>query len=306
VKAGKWEPLGKDLADALDAYAKKIETPKGGMADLIDRAFVQMKPKLSANTIAQYTQAAERLKVYLVEFSPNQVKQKHVAAIKVKLSSTPNMANRVISFLRKVFSYAVEWQEADSNPCLGIQRHTEAKRKRYITDAEFMAIYDKAGERLQIVMDLCYLTAQRVSDVLAIKLSDITDDGILFRPKKTLNSTGASLIVRWTPPLRATVDRAKALHVNGNIRALIPTLLFNRKRKAPDYGTTKFLWDAARTAAGVEDVHIHDLRAKSLTDTKGEGGDPQALASHSSAAMTARYIRLRETPQVAGPSKVLK
>lgn len=303
VKGGKWTPLGRELAVALEEYAKKIETPKGGMADLIDRVMAHIKPDLAPNTLKQYDQAAARLKEYLVEFSPAQVKAKHVAGIKVDMKSTPNMANRVLSVLRTVFAFAVEWQEVESNPCVGIKRHVESQRSRYISDKEFLAIYAQAGVRLQIIMLLCYLTGQRISDVLAIRLSDLTSEGIQFKPAKTKNSTQAQLVVRWTPGLLDVVERAKALHGrDGKVRALIPTLLFNRKRKAPDYGTTKQLWDIARKAAKVEDVHLHDIRAKSLTDAKKQGHDPQALAAHASAAMTERYIRLREMPQVNGPS----
>src|SRR5690606_20331182 len=141
------------------------------------------------------------------EFAPHQVMPKHVAALKLDMSDTPNMANRVLSFLRVVFSYAVEWQMVDSNPCIGIRRHEEAKRKRYITDAEFEAIRSHAHPRLKIVVDLLYLTGQRVVDVLTIKRADITDQGILFEQQKTK----AKLLVRWTPELKEAVKQANEL-----------------------------------------------------------------------------------------------
>jgi integrase len=77
-------------------------------------------------------------------------------------------------------------------------------------------------------------------------------------------------------------------------------LLHNRKGKAPDYSSTKIQWSRACEKAGVSDAHIHDLRAKSLTDAKQQGLNPQTLAGHTTEAMTNRYIRLRETPQAAG------
>jgi integrase len=94
------------------------------------------------------------------------------------------------------------------------------------------------------------------------------------------------------------VNSAKALY--GNILAL--TLLHNRRGKAPDYSTIKIQWDKARRAAGVLDARIHDIRAKALTDAKRQGLDATALAGHASPAMTARYIGLRESPVVSGPS----
>lgn len=298
VKKNKWTLIGKNLTDALIEYSRIVDTPKGGMDKLVDDVLNEIKPKLAKNTVIQYEMAADRLKTIFAEFSPEQIKPKHVAAIKTALSKTPNMANRILSFLRVVFSYAVEWQLVDSNPCIGIKRHAEKKRGRYIADAEYNAIYSHCNERMQIIMDLCYYTGQRIGDVLQIHRSDLTDDGILFNPEKTRNSSGSKLLVRWSPGLVAAVERAKALQ--GRVHTL--TLLFNRKRKAPDYGTTKYLWDLACKAARVDDAHIHDLRAKSLTDAKRQGKDPQVLGNHSSAQMTDRYIRIRDIAQADGPS----
>ena len=54
---------------------------------------------------------------------------------KVALASKPNYANRCLSLLGQVFDYALEQQLVDSNPVVGIKRHTEAKRKRLLTTA---------------------------------------------------------------------------------------------------------------------------------------------------------------------------
>ena len=110
--------------------------------------------------------------------------------------------------------------------------------------------------------------------------------------------TGARLTVRWSPELRAVVERAKGLH--GNVRAL--TLLHARRGKAVDYRTTRDQWERACEAAGVTDAHLHDLRAYALTRAKQQGLDATALAGHTSAAMTRRYLRDREIPLVDGPS----
>ena len=44
----------------------------------------------------------------------------------------------------------------------------------------------------------------------------------------------------------------------------------------------------------VRHVTIHDLRAKSLTDTNRQGNNAQKLAGHADGRMTERYIRARE------------
>jgi integrase len=293
VKKSKWTPLGKDLQSALLAHAELTAAPVGGMPALIDRVLKNIEPRLRASTVRQYATVARRLKQILAEFSPNQVKPKDVAAIKVALASTPNFCNRCLSVLRVVFQHAVEWQIVESNPCLGIMRHSEHKRSRYLTDAELAAIRDSAGPRLQIIVDVLYFTGQRVSDVLKIRRADLNADGVSFAQGKT----GTKLTVAWTPELKAAVERAKTL--TGNVVSM--TLLRNKRGKAPDYRSVQLQWETACEAAGVKDARMHDIRAKSLTDAKRQGFDATALAGHASARMTERYIRLRESPVVHGP-----
>jgi integrase len=290
-----WSPLGSDWDAAIAKLAQlNVENPTG-MPALIARVLEHIKPRLRPTTAAQYAIVARRLSRVLAEFEPAQVKGKDVAAIKVSLAKTPNFCNRCLSVLRVVFNHAVEWQLVESNPCIGIMRHAERKRTRYLTDAELKAIRDAAGPRLQVIIDLAYFTGQRISDVLKIRRTDLTDSGITFAQGKT----GTKLTVAWSDGLRAAAERAKALH--GNVAAF--TLLRNKYNKAPDYRSVQLQWQLACEAAGVKDAHLHDLRAKALTDAKREGFDATALAGHASARMTDRYIRLRESLIVRGPSR---
>ena len=58
----------------------------------------------------------------------------------------------------------------------------------------------------------------------------------------------------------------------------------------------------AREKAGLDNVRIHDLRAKSLTDTKKQGNDAQKLGGHADPRMTERYIRAREIDRADPPT----
>ena len=295
VKANKWTRLGTDLGLALTEYARHMQTgEQRGMPKLIDDVLAKVKPRLAESTQEQYAYAAKVLKRKLAPFEPHEVKARHVAQVQDSLAATPNMANRVISFLRLVFVDAVNRQLVDSNPCNGIPRLPEEKRKSLITDAEWQAIHDKAGPRLQIIMRLQYLTGQRIGDVLSIKRSQLTDDGILFEQQKT----GARLVVRWTPDLRAAVEAAKALA--GGVPSV--TLLRSATGGPPDYRSVAEQFARAAEAAGVEDVRLNDGRAKSATTAKQQGKSARALLGHTSETMTQRYLRDKEIPEVEGPS----
>lgn len=305
VVKGVWNPLGQDLLAALAEYALRISDQKeGGLSPLIDAALERMKKRkidpLKPATVAQYTIAAHKLKHLMRKIStPAAVKQRDAAQVKLLLAPTPNMCNRVLSFARQVFADFVEQQVIDSNPFIGIRRHKEAKRTRNYSPAEWTAIYAKAGPRLQVIMDGLYLTDRRIGDVLKIHQADLTrhPEGIYFKEQKT----GKELILRWTPDLRAWVERAKSL--GGNVRAL--TLLHNRRGKAPDYRTVADQWRAACAAAGVADAHLHDIRAMSATDVKRQRGKAaaQAVLNHTEEATTNIYLRGTEIPIVDGPAK---
>lgn len=297
VRDNKWKRLGSDLSLALAEYGRLMEAAKlGGMPqalqDHLDKLKRQTKPQLASSTLTQYKHACEILKRKLKQFEPGEVKAKHVAAIKQSLAGTPNMANRALSFLRGCFSDLVEAQLIDSNPCVGIKRFEEEKRTRLISDNEWGAIYAKAGERLRIIMTLQFLTGQRIGDVLSIRRSQIGEDGITFKQKKT----GAQLLVRWTPDLRAAVVAADSLHP---VKAV--TLLRGRDGNAPDYRTVHEQWVVACTAAEVEDARPNDGRARSATVAKRQGKSARALLGHTTDANTGRYLRDRETPEVDGP-----
>ena len=294
VKGGKWTNLGRDLPKALTEYDSLASAKGAGMVVLIDNVLSHISKNLKPNTISQYRIAANRLKRIFMDFSPEQVKPKDVAAIKVRFSNTPAMANRMLSFLRVVFQYAVEWQLVDSNPCVGIKRHVEKKRGRYITDEEYVRVRSVASPTLVALMDILYLTGQRIGDVLAIRLADIADGGIDFRQQKT----DKRLTVKMTSELRAAVERARALP--RGVRGL--TLFCSRNGTKYAYGTVRDMLDRATQKAGVEDFHLHDLRAKALTDAKRQGKDAQKLAGHTDGKMTARYIRQYEIDVAEPPS----
>ena len=60
------------------------------------------------------------------------------------------------------------------------------------------AIRDAAGPRLQVIIDFAYFTGQRISDVLKIRRTDLTDSGTTFAQSKT----GTKLTVAWSDGLR--------------------------------------------------------------------------------------------------------
>jgi integrase len=306
VKRGKWTRLGPadNRAAALAEYARLQGAPSGGMAALIDEMLPLILvddngiPKADA-TQKLYRLAADRLRHVFAEFAPEQIELRHVAAMRRDLRDErgepiPAFANRCVSVLRMIFDKAVEEGVADRNPCVGVRVNRQPKRTRRVTLREYQAIRAHASPRLQVVMDLCALTGQRIGDVLSIRRDDCGEDGIRFTQQKT----GAALVVAWNDELRAAVRAAQAQH--GRVASLY---VVKGKGALPlAYQPVWRDWQVACEAAGVAGATLHDLRAMAGSEAKLAGLDPQALLGHTSARMTAQYLRDHEVPVVQGPS----
>jgi integrase len=81
-------------------------------------------------------------------------------------------ANRTIAVLSKMFSLAIRWNIRTDNPCKGIERHYEAKRKRkrYVNGEELKrlteALNKYSDQSTADIFRLLLLTGARRGEVL--------------------------------------------------------------------------------------------------------------------------------------------
>lgn len=293
VRGNKWTPLARDLHDALVEYARLVAGPNGGaLADLVRRALADMKLTVAPSTFKHYTICANRVLEAFEEFAPEQIKPHHVARFLDDNKGTPSMANLLRSFLKGMFARAVRWGVVEANPVRDIGQFKTKKRDRYITAGEYQAIREAATPTLKCLMDIAYITGQRMGDVMKLRYSDITEAGVYVKQQKT----GARILISMTPDLDAAIQQARAIHQS--VKGL--TLLHKRDGTPLAYGTIYHQWRAACAAAGVEDAHFHDIRAASATDAKAQGLDSKTLLGHTTESSHNRYLRSKATP-VATP-----
>lgn len=299
-RENKWIRLSEDKALAFSKWAEiEGETPResgsdkplaGSMAALIDKYMVEIAPKKAKSTYTGNLTEAKNLKDVFGKTLVLEVRPMHIAKyLDIRGIKAPIRANREISLLSHIFSYAMRWGQIDRNPCLGVAKHPEKGRDRYISDKEFDGVKKIASELIAIVMDFAYITALRKGDILNLRLDKITDDGILIIQSKT----GAKQLYEWTDGLTEVVTRAKAL--KRSIRGLY--LFCSRQGQPYSDAGFKAMWNRVQVKwaeSGGERFTFHDIRAKALTDAKRLGMDVQSLAGHASAAMTEHYIKQRE------------
>lgn len=281
VVKGKWHPLSQDLAEALAEYGRRID-PGGGIGYLVDAAVNAADVKES--TLKQYRLAAKRIKDAFVEFEPEQVSTAAVVEFLEHYKSIPFMANRMRTVLKISFDRAVLREIVPFNPVTPVPPFKEPPRERYIEDEEYIAIRDNAQPHIALIMDLLYMTGQRVSDIINLKESSIRDGEVYFSQQKTSQKMGIDL----TEELAATIEAARGLN---RIRGL--TLFHKGNGKPYGYTGVRDGFKRACKRAGVKDAQLRDIRAKAATDAEEEGLNPSLLLGHQDPKTTKRYLRKR-------------
>jgi len=175
---------------------------------------------------------------------PSSIRPLHIAEyLRLRGREAPIQANREVSLLSVIFSFGLQWGYVERNPCTGVRRHTEKGRDRYITDEEFVAVQNIAGDFLSAMMEFAYITAMRKSDILTLRLDQITAEGVFVRQGKTSKRQ----LFTWIADLRCGVDRAKSLP-----RPVRGLHLFCNRRGQP-YTVTGFnaMWNRVQVKWGI-------------------------------------------------------
>lgn len=296
VRDNKWIRLSRDYQKAFAEYARLTQGPgNAALGDLVTKTLADLKADgIAASTMKSYKIQATRILKVFANFTPTQIKPHHVAMFLDQMKSKPSAANHAHAFLRNMFKRAVRWGLIEADPSRDIDRFKTKGRDRYITAQEYAAIRSQAKPILQSMMDMSYITGQRIMDCALIRNSDISDEGIAFRQQKT----GVKMLVALTPDLQDVINQAK-----GICQSVKGLTLFHRRDGTPiPYSTLYSQWRAACKRSGVEGANFHDIRAAAATDAKGAGLDSKTLLGHATESAHMRYLRSKETP-VATPNR---
>jgi integrase len=266
--------------------------------DLCDRFIAEYLPRKRPSTQHTYRLQIENeirpalgpLKVADVTFADTDGLHRRLTA-----RGTPYRANRVIALLSRMFSMAMRWQWRSDNPCKGIERNQEHKRRRYLTADELVRLgkaLDKYSDRQSAnIIGLLLLTGARRGEVLAARWADF-DAGF--------NT--------WTKPGATTKQKTEhAVPLNGAARELLVKI--RRQVPAgvawvfPANGShrrdVKDAWITLCRMAKVDGVRVHDLRhtfASVLASAGHSLPTIGALLGHTTPTTTARYAHLQNDP----------
>jgi integrase len=306
--------LGKTLPEAYRVWAERIGQVQDAktIGALLDRYLLQVIPGKSVNTQRHNKTAIKPVRAVFADMPLHDLRPKDIYQYVEKRGGGVG-AKREIEILSHAFTKAVEWGYIDRHPFKGEIRLTGSKaRTRYVEDWEIVECLSITSKRragsvfaAQAYIRLKLLTGQRLGDLLRITASDLKEDGIYIQPGKTEGTTGKRIIIKWSPALRAAVDRAIAVRP-----AISPFIFCNRRgegyfdEETGRAGGWESLWRnffkrvIAETKV-TEHFTEHDLRAKSASDLETLE-QAQKLLTHADAKVTQRVYRRK--PELIDPA----
>lgn len=282
VSSGKrriWTKLGTDLARAKRRWAELEDcTPRGlTVADLVQH-YIDLETR-PHGTLLQYRSYHKTI-AEAFPIPAAQLRSAHVAVWRDMQGERRVYANGVIALLAAACRHG---QEQDLSQIITVRKWKEEVRDRDLLPAEFLTIRERAPEWLQVAMDLCYLTSARRSDILGLKWSQVSDEGIRWR----LQKTDKRQFVRMSADLSSVLQKARQRPILGLY------VIANERGRQIRRDMLHRAWTKAAT--GIEDAQFRDIRAMAAKAAKEGGQDYQALLGHADRAMSERYIKGRET-----------
>jgi integrase len=202
-----------------------------------------------------------------------------------------------------MFALAILWKMRTDNPCKGVERNTESKRKRYLSKDErprlLQALAETPDKQFVAAIMLLLLTGARRSEVLGMRW-----DGLTLTENKP----------EWIKP--GSTTKQKTDHVvplNEPARQLLASIerrgdyVFPSDNRSGHLVEIKKAWAGLCQRAGITGLRLHDLR-HSFASLLASGGASLpligALLGHASPVTTARYLHLFDNPQRVAVEKI--
>lgn len=283
-----WLRLSDEYGEALRKWAEleggrpvQAWTIAQAIGHYLDVSSKRLKPA----TLASYEAASKHLLPVFGHMAVTELRKSHVYSYVVKRGNVAG--NRERALLSATFAHLAKAGIFDGpNPAAGLQfRNEEKARRRYVTDGELSAVLDASGARMRLLVRFAYLTGMRQGDILALRLTAATGDGIAYTDSKT----GKDHLIAWSDELKAIWKAAAGLRIGD-----VPVFLA-RDGEAYTSSGFKASWRRVKMRAGLGDIRFHDLRRKAGSDAEDET-HAQALLGHSDGKVTRKHYRAKVVP----------
>jgi len=303
-------PADGSRRDVLLAYDRILSELEGSfnVRSLVEEFCATEEFKaLSSRTQLDYGYYKSEVVLAFGKMSPDAIQTHHIVQwrnLLVKKRDSVVQGNRHVSFIGTVLRYAREQGYLTGTPSQGIKKLKERKRTRYVTHHEYATIYKHAMPQLQVAMELSYLCMARITDVINLKRSQLSPEGITIVQSKT----GKAQLKQWSPRLQQAVNQALKLPIKENRVSIFLIHKVNGSNyqvrgiqrqfeQAKEHSVNECNFDSVSQM----DIHFHDLKAKSISDQEGSLEEKKLIAGHTNVRQTMDYDRkLQQVPATFG------
>ena len=262
---------------------------------------VRLKPKSAEGY-------RSNLRLFIVpalgRFKAADVARADIAKLHHDLRHSRYQANRSLALMSKMFNLAEVWgvRPTHSNPCWGIKKYPEEKRKRYLNGNELARLGEtlceceknRESQSTVNLIRLLLLTGCRLNEILTLKWEHVDlENNALHLPD---SKTGERTVYIGAAALECLTGIERVEDNPWVITGKLPSShLVNPGNP----------WRRIRARAGLDDVRIHDLR-HTFASVAVSGGQSLPmigkLLGHTQVQTTARYAHLAADPikQAAG------
>ncbi|NHB93551.1 site-specific integrase [Photorhabdus cinerea] len=277
----------------------------------------------SDSTLADWRNDIERMKTFFTDIPASEISLEHVNNYikQYHNDASANVQNRKVSFLKKVFSYAMDESLMLDNPAERKKmKRTDKKKRRRLSFDDFMLIRNAAEPWLRTAMDLALQTTQARLEVSRIRYNIKSPKegvcgcvwypepkngihGMLYIHRQKVQHKEASHIaIPIGSTIKAIIDASRDNIASPYVVHRVPDRLPNKISQevnhptqiAPDYLSRSF--SSLRDKVGVasclpfdERPTFHEIRALAAHIFKTQGIDPQARMAHTDAKSTKIY-----------------
>jgi integrase len=211
--------------------------------------------------------------------------------------------NRLLARLRHIFSWSIQRGYITASPfrlngqtVIHLESKAEGARQRRLQPGEEQRLLDAAPALMRALIIAALSTGCRIGELLGLRWSDV---------RRHEQGEPTAIVL---PAHRTKTNRPRVLPVGIRLRAVLamrqtdpagaplPGSAFvfgNEVGEQTSKATLRAMWDATRAAAGIEDLHVHDLRrefASRLLESSAGLHDVMTYLGHSNVTTTSRYL----------------
>jgi len=208
-----------------------------------------------------------------------------------RLLVAPATVNRELTLLKHMFTKAIEWDRATTNPVKAVKLLREANsRVRFLTDEEEARLLAACPANLRALVIAALHTGFRRGELLSLRWSDVDFPNGLVTVQASYAKNGERRSVPISRTFRRVLNELREEQPNSQH-------VFRTERGDP-YVSPTTAFESAVKRAELVDFHFHDLRHCFASRLVMGGQDirtVQELLGHKNLTMTVRYSHLSPT-----------